>query len=158
VNPQTGRQGPPSFGQFPGGGTRGGAATRGGSLGGLLDSGTPSKALVSLLRADASSYRWVAAVVGANSAAGFQLGADEPVMAIGGFNGTDPAPSLAEFKSYVAAGKIHYYISSGTGTGPAAGGGVGSSSSSSSIESWVEANFTAKTVGGVTVYDLSAKS
>ncbi len=131
---------------------RAGGGQAGGALGGLLDSGTPGKALVSLLKSNASSYRWVAAVVGANSAAGVQLAADEPVMAIGGFNGTDPAPTLAEFEADVAAGKVHYFISGGTGTGP---GGVGSSSSSSAISSWVEANFTAKTVAGVTVYDLT---
>ncbi len=138
---------------LPQGGGFGGQGGAGGSLGGLLDSGTPSKALVTLLRTDASSYRWVAAIVGANSAAGIQLAADEPVMAIGGFNGTDPAPTLAEFKAYVAAGEIHYYVASSGGAG--GGGGVGSSSSSSAIASWVAASFTAKTVGGVTVYDLS---
>ena len=153
--PSTGQTGAPTFGQgggFPGGGTTG---TRGGALGGLLDSGTPSKALVTLLKQDASSYRWVAAVVGANSAAGVQLAADEPVMAIGGFNGTDPAPSLAEFEAYVSSGKVHYFISGGTGGGQ---GGVGSSSSSSAIATWVAAHFTAKTVGGVTVYDLTART
>ena len=99
---------------------------------------------------NASSYRWVAATVGANSAAGIQLGADEPVMAIGGFNGTDPSPTLAEFQAYVAAGKVHYFIGGSGGRS-----GFGSSSSSNAITAWVTANFTAQTVGGVTVYDLS---
>ncbi len=48
-----------------------------------------------------------------NSAAGYQLASDEPVMAIGGFNGTDPAPTLAQFEKYVAEGKIHYFIAGG---------------------------------------------
>jgi len=56
---------------------------------------------------------------GANSAAGYQLATDDPVMAIGGFNGTDPSPTLAQFQAYVAEGKIHYYISGG-GFGPPA--------------------------------------
>ena len=107
---------------------------------------------MSLLEQNASSYRWVAAIVGANSAAGVQLATEEPVMAIGGFNGTDPAPSLAEFKAYVAAGKIHYFIAGGSG-GP---GGAASAGSSSAIASWVAASFTAKTVGGATVYDLTS--
>jgi len=144
---------PGGAGSFPGGTRLGGAGSRAGGLGGLLDSGTPSKALVSLLDENASPYRWVAAIVGANSAAGVQLGTGHAVMAIGGFNGTDPAPTLAEFEADVAAGKIHYFIASGGG-GP--GGGVGSSSSSSAIASWVESHFTAKTVGGLTVYDLTA--
>ena len=93
-----------------------------------------------------------------NSAAGYQLASDEPVMAIGGFNGTDPSPTLAQFERYVADGKIHYFIAAGGG-----GGGVrrlseagGSSDDASQITSWVEAHFTAKTVGGVTVYDLTS--
>jgi 4-amino-4-deoxy-L-arabinose transferase-like glycosyltransferase len=132
----------------------GGGPGGGGALGGLLNAGTPSKALVALLSANASSYRWVAAVVGANSAAGVQLAAGKPVMAIGGFNGTDPSPTLARFKAYVAAGEIHYFIASGGGG--AGGAGAGGSASSSVIASWVEKTFTSTTVGGATVYDLTS--
>jgi 4-amino-4-deoxy-L-arabinose transferase-like glycosyltransferase len=99
----------------------------------------------------------VAAAVGSNSAAGYQLASGDPVMAIGGFNGTDPTPTLAQFKALVAQGTIHYFIASGGGFG---GGGFGggasaTSSDSSQITSWVEATFTAHTVGGTTLYDLS---
>ena len=51
------------------------------------------------LLADADEFTWVAAAVGANSAAGYQLATERPVMAIGGFNGSDPAPTLAEFQA-----------------------------------------------------------
>ena len=135
-----------------GGGTLppGGFAPTGGrgGLGGLLDSATPSAALVKLLQADAGTYRWVAAAVGANSAAGVQLATGEPIMAIGGFNGTDPTPTLAQFKALVAAGEIHYFLAGGQG------GGL--SVQSNAIASWVAATFTAKTVGDVTLYDLTA--
>ena len=94
----------------------------------------------------------MAATTGANSASGYQLAADEPVMAIGGFNGTDPAPTLAQFQRYVAEGKIHYYLGGG-GFGP--GGGSSTTSNSSAIATWVAAHFTATTVDGVTVYDLT---
>ena len=100
---------------------------------------------MTLLKANAASYRWVAATVGANSAAGVQLATGDPIMAIGGFNGTDPAPTLAQFEAYVDAGKIHYFL---------AGGGVGGRGAASTIAGWVERTFTATTVGGVTVYDL----
>jgi hypothetical protein len=43
-----------------------------------------------------------------------------PVMAVGGFNGTDPAPTLEQFKQYVAEKKIHYFIGTGMGSGAAA--------------------------------------
>jgi hypothetical protein len=74
-------------------------------------------------------------------------------MAIGGFNGTDPAPTLSQFEKYVAEGKIHYFIAGGGGFGGGQGGGT--SRATSQIPSWVEAHYTAKTVGGVTVYDLT---
>jgi hypothetical protein len=73
-------------------------------------------------------------------------------MALGGFNGSDPSPTLEEFQTYVADGEIHYFIAGGGfGGGP---GGSGSSTSSE-ISSWVQASFEATTVGGVTLYDLS---
>ena len=53
------------------------------------------------------------AAVGANNAAGYQLASEEPVMAIGGFNGSDPSPTLAQFEEYVANGQIHWFIASG---------------------------------------------
>jgi hypothetical protein len=107
--------------------------------------------MIALLRADADSYTWVAAAIGSNNASGYQLATGEPVMAIGGFNGTDPSPTLAQFQQYVAAGKIHYFISGSTGGGTRTGG----SAAAQEIAGWVEQNFTATTVGGATVYDLT---
>ena len=123
-----------------------------------MNSSTPSAALTKLLETDASSYTWVAATVGSNSASGFQLATRDPVMAIGGFNGSDPTPTLRQFENYVAEGKIHYFISGGGGLGGGGlgGGGGASSSTGSAITSWVEAHYSATTVGGVTVYDLSS--
>ena len=76
-------------------------------------------------------------------------------MAIGGFNGSDPSPTLAQFKQYVADGAIHYFIAGGGGFGGGMGGSSSDSNTSSEISSWVAASFTATTVDGVTVYDLS---
>jgi 4-amino-4-deoxy-L-arabinose transferase-like glycosyltransferase len=140
------------FGPGPDGTTGGGA-----SSGGLLDGSTSSATLDALLEQDASSYTWVAAAVGSNSAAGYQLATQQPVMAIGGFNGSDPSPTLAQFKVYVAAGKIHYFIGGGSGGlgGGFAGGPTAGGTTSSSVATWVESTFSAKTVDGVTVYDLT---
>jgi 4-amino-4-deoxy-L-arabinose transferase-like glycosyltransferase len=123
-------------------GARGGGA-------GLLDSSSVGTTLSKLLKADASSYKWVAAAVGSNSAAGYQLATQEAVMPIGGFNGSDPSPTLAEFKADVAKGEIHYFI------GGTLGASNGGSNVSSQIASWVAAHYTAKTVDGVTLYDLT---
>jgi 4-amino-4-deoxy-L-arabinose transferase-like glycosyltransferase len=96
----------------------------------------------------------VAATVNSNSAAGYQLATDDPVMAIGGFNGTDPAPTLAQFEAYVRDGDIHYFIAAGGFGGGS--GGAGGATAASQITSWVESHMTATTVDGVTVYDLTA--
>lgn len=129
----------------------------GGGVGGLLNGASVSSAAKKLLETDSSKYTWVAAAIGAQNAASYQLSTGDPVMAIGGFNGTDPSPTLAQFQKYVADGKIHYLVSSGTGGGM---GGMGGSSSgtSSQITSWVEKNFKKVTVGSSTFYDLTQKA
>jgi 4-amino-4-deoxy-L-arabinose transferase-like glycosyltransferase len=148
--PTGGTGGVPTGGFAGRGGTGGGAA---GGGGGFLNSSTSSAALTKLLQSNASQYSWVAATVNSNSAAGYQLASDDPVMAIGGFNGTDPAPSLSQFKTYVSEGKIHYFISGGGGGGFGQGG---TADVSSQITTWVEAHYSATTVGGTTIYNLTA--
>jgi 4-amino-4-deoxy-L-arabinose transferase-like glycosyltransferase len=138
-------------GGVPGGGF-GRAGAAGGFGGGFLNSSSASPALTKLLQADASHYTWVAATVNSNSAAGYQLASDDPVMAIGGFNGTDPAPTLSQFEKDVSEGKIHYFISGG-GAGGFGSGGRGDDSTR--ITSWVETHFTATTVDGTTIYNLT---
>jgi 4-amino-4-deoxy-L-arabinose transferase-like glycosyltransferase len=143
----------------PPGGTAAGAppggpgiGTVGGAAGGLLNASTPGTALTKLLARRASSYTWVAATVGSNSAAGYQLATREPVMAIGGFNGSDPTPTLAQFEKYVAEGKIHYFVSGGADGGLA---GTNSTGTGGAITAWVEAHFASLSVDGVTLYDLT---
>lgn len=144
--------GGPGRGGFGGGGFGGGFGR--GMGGGLLNAATPSAELTALLSADAGRYTWVAATVGSNNAAGYQLATEEPVMAVGGFNGTDPAPTLAQFQQYVAEGRIHYFIGTGMGTGMGRGGTSGSDEAGQ-IAAWVQQNFQAKTVGGVAIFDLT---
>ncbi|MEU4422737.1 glycosyltransferase family 39 protein [Actinoplanes sp. NPDC024001] len=135
------------------GGNRTGGGARGGGMNGLLNAAEVSDEMKALLEADADQYTWVAAAIGSQSASGYQLATEKPVMAVGGFNGTDPSPTPAQFQAYVAAGEIHYFIGGGSF---ARGGGNGGSNYSSQISEWVAANFTAKTVGNTTIYDLTA--
>nr|BFF14599.1 hypothetical protein GCM10025699_59020 [Microbacterium flavescens] len=132
-----------------------GTATRtgpggGGGAGSLLGAGSISDELAAAVGADADQYTWVAAAVGSNSAAGYQLATGDPVMAVGGFNGSDPSPTLEQFEQYVADGEIHYFV------GGSVGQSNGGSSESSDISAWVEANFTPVEVDGVTLYDLTS--
>ncbi|MDP4085266.1 MAG: glycosyltransferase family 39 protein [Bacillota bacterium] len=152
--------------------------------GGIDENSTPGKELVKLLQQDASKYTWVAATVGSQSSAPYQLATGEPIMDIGGFNGSDPSPTLAQFKKYVAEGKIHYYMNGGmnhgnnfnqmgkkTNNGNSANGNPNGETSgntfggnfqrgpmggsNSEISNWVQNNFKSKTVDGVTIYDLT---
>ena len=159
-------QGFPGGSQVPGGqlpGQSGGQMSSSGGAGGLLNASTPGVTLTAMLKEGADNYTWVAAAVGSNSASGFQLASGKPVMSVGGFNGSDPAPTLEQFQQYVAEGRIHYFLGGG---GPGGGGGAngnvmggsqnGGSRASAEISTWVAATFTAQTVDGVTVYDLTA--
>ncbi|MFE0276457.1 ArnT family glycosyltransferase [Streptomyces sp. NPDC058992] len=125
---------------------------RAGGAGGLLDGPDVGSAVVARLTENASAHTWVAAAVGSQNASAYQLATEEPVMAIGGFNGSDPSPTLAQFRQYVAAGSIHWFIDGGVG---ARGGGPGGGSSAE-IQDWVRANFTQVTVGDTTLYDLTS--
>jgi 4-amino-4-deoxy-L-arabinose transferase-like glycosyltransferase len=168
-----------------------------GSAGG--GNATVSSAFAKLLETGASHYEWTAATDGSDSAASMELATGGiPVMAIGGFRGTDPAPSLAKFEKLVAEHKIHYYVAGGGGFGGGGGGGGGGfggrgtgagrdfadrgagdlgdrgtggfggrgaggaggagggNTDEAQISEWVEAHFTATTVGGMTVYNLTA--
>ncbi|MFD5842717.1 ArnT family glycosyltransferase [Streptomyces chartreusis] len=149
-NGNTQGQGQNQQGGMPGGTGEGGMGG-GGGAGGLLNGASVSDEAKALLEKNADDYTWAAAAIGAQNAASYQLSTGDPVMAIGGFNGTDPSPTLAEFKKYVEDGKIHYFIGSGSG------GGMGGSSSgtSSQISSWVQENFESVTVDGSTFYDLT---
>lgn len=153
-------QGMPGGQGFPGG--QGMPGGRGGDgPGGLLRGSTPTAAVVEKLNADADRYTWVAAAVGSMSASGYQLETGHSVMPIGGFNGSDPSPTLAEFQTLVAEKKIHWFLGGGGGPGMGAPGmgddGMGTDSErpASQISAWVQENFTAVTVDGVTMYDLT---
>jgi 4-amino-4-deoxy-L-arabinose transferase-like glycosyltransferase len=122
---------------------------------GLLDSPKPGAALTATLARDAGRYTWIAAVVGSNNAAGYQLAAGAPVMAVGGFNGTDPAPTLEQFKNDVSAGRIHYFIG-GRMLGPW-GRAASGSREAATIAEWVQTHYTPQTLDRTVLYDLTQR-
>ncbi|MFB9904479.1 glycosyltransferase family 39 protein [Allokutzneria oryzae] len=133
----------PHTGSIPMSGPR---SDQGGPGGGGPRSGEQTNTeLVELLKATTTT--WAAASNGAQGSGGLQLASGRPVMAIGGFSGRDPAPTLEEFKQYVARGQVAYYVSGGMG-----GGGMGGGTE---IATWVQENFTPRTYGGFTVYKLT---
>ncbi len=145
-------------GAAAGGGTGGGfggaggfaGRTQDGSTGQAPGAATTSSDLVTLLQ-DAGTT-WAAAVSGSQSAASLELASDTAVMAMGGWS-DDPTPTLAQFQQYVADGDVHYLVGGGGMGGGRQDGGR--DSDVTKIQEWVAANYTALTVGGQTVYDLT---
>jgi 4-amino-4-deoxy-L-arabinose transferase-like glycosyltransferase len=130
----------------------------------------PSPAVVDALMRDADRYDWVAATNGSMSQAPYQLATQRAVMPIGGFSGMDPAPTLEQFQRYVAERRIHWFITGGmpdfaalaevagmpVPSGGALPGPFGGNSTGTRIADWVKARYTATTIDGVTLYDLTA--
>jgi len=100
----------------------------------------------------ATDSEWSAAILRSSSAAGLELSTDTAVMAIGGFSGSDPVPTLSQFQDDVAQHKVAYYIvMNNRGHGPGWG-----SRGHADIGKWVAATFRSTDVGDATVYNLSA--
>jgi 4-amino-4-deoxy-L-arabinose transferase-like glycosyltransferase len=94
---------------------------------------------------------WSAAVLRSSIAANLELASDTSVMAVGGFSGSDPAPTLSEFKDDVAQHKVAYYIvMNNRGRGPGWG-----NRGHADIANWVAATFKSTNIGDATVYNLS---
>lgn len=107
--------------------------------------------LADLLRATRS--KWSAATVGSSSAAGLELASGTAVMAIGGFTGRDPVPTLDQFKADVAGGQVRYYLVEKDWRGKAGGWPFGGNHSG--ITDWVTATYPMTQLGNTDVYDLA---
>ena len=131
----------------------GGAQGRGLAGAGGQDPDNPQ--LDSMLRATTTD--WSAAINRSSAAAGLELSTHTAVMAIGGFTGTDPAPTLSQFQDDVANHRVTYYIAPDAG-GDRGPGGFGGGQQHSDIDTWVTAHFAPVKVGSDTVYNLTAPS
>ena len=107
--------------------------------------------LVQYLVEHQNGATWLVAVASANESAAIQLTSGQPVMAVGGFNGSDTPLTLDQFKQLVKAGKVKYYAISSYGRGGGPGG------SNNEITAWVKQTGTVVNYGGsdVTLYELS---
>ena len=106
-------------------------------------------ALVKFLLANQRGATWIAAVDSANTSAPIQLSTKQPVMAIGGFNGSDSTLTLQSFKQLVATGKVRYYVVDNSSRGGGSGG-------NSDIAQWATSSGVKIECGGTqyAVYDL----
>ena len=159
--------GPPSGFGGPGGAPRSGAAlpsatppsgasSSGGGFGGPGGGGgSVSDSLVSYLEAHQGSAKYLVAANGSMTTAPIIIKTGKAVVTIGGFNGADPAPTVAQLRQLVADGELRYVLVSGDG----AGGGPGRGGTSQALTTWVEQHGTAVTgvsTNGATLYRVSA--
>jgi 4-amino-4-deoxy-L-arabinose transferase-like glycosyltransferase len=112
--------------------------------------GSANLALIEYLAAHQGGAKYLVAAVGSQSTAPIIIASGKPVVTIGGFTGSDPAPTVAQLAAMVERGELKYVL---------IGGGGGFRGGSSSIETWVKAH--GKVVSGVsstggTLYEVSA--
>jgi 4-amino-4-deoxy-L-arabinose transferase-like glycosyltransferase len=96
---------------------------------------------------------WSAAISRSSAAAGLELTSHTAVMAIGGFTGRDPVPTLSQFQQYIASHRVTYYLVADdyhdhVDSWPG-------NRQHSDVTDWVVANYAPVRVGDYTVYDLT---
>ena len=126
------RMGPPPIGNF--GSTLPNNFRNGGGF-----SGETYSQLISYLKKNRNGAKYLLATFGAQTAARFITQTGEPILPIGGFDGQDPTPSLAEFQKLVSEGQLRFVLAN-TGVG-----NRGDTSHSQTILSWVASNCTIDT-------------
>lgn len=118
---------PPTNNQPPTGmGTGEQPRTRGGP------GGQVSASLIKYLEANQGSATWLVAVSSAQSASSIILQTGKPVIAMGGFTGSDPAMTVTRLKALIASGELRYVMAGESRGGP--GGG------NNEVTTWIQAN------------------
>jgi hypothetical protein len=92
--------------------------------------------------------RWAAATYPAQDASLAQLELGQPVLAVGGWLGLDPAPTLAQFEGLAKNGEIRFFIDHPAMHETVAG------TEADAIQKWVSATYAGITVGDSIVYRL----
>ncbi|WP_067823455.1 glycosyltransferase family 39 protein [Actinomadura kijaniata] len=123
-------------GQAPPGGMRDGEGRRFGGPGGQLD-----QKMISYLEKNRGSARWLVAVSSAQQASSLILRTGEPVIAMGGFTGGDPAMTVAKLQRYVERGELRHVLVNGQG------GGFGPDRGNSEVTAWVQQHGTLVSAG-----------
>ncbi|TPR12938.1 glycosyltransferase family 39 protein [Apilactobacillus timberlakei] len=107
---------------------------------GGIGSGSVNNKLLKFLQKNQGNAKYLFATADSGTAAPYIIKTKKAVMAMGGFNGTDPAITLSKFKQLVKSGQIKYYLDGGK-----------SGSTNSSIVNWIKKHgkkVSAKTYGG----------
>jgi hypothetical protein len=149
------------------------------AFGGGNASSQANTALISYLKANQGKTKFLVATPSSTSADAIILSTNEPVMAMGGFGGSDPILTTSSLKSLIANGTVRFFLINSTtsastqgrtttagrefdfGNGGFAGFG---GSQQSSLTSWITSNCKAapasqwngSTTGGTQLYDCAS--
>jgi 4-amino-4-deoxy-L-arabinose transferase-like glycosyltransferase len=150
--PQTGR--PNGFARYFGAGRTGGGEQRGGG-----EQNTVDTRLVRYLQANQGATRYLFATLNATSAAPFILATGKPVMALGGFSGSDRIVTPDQLARLVSNRTVRFFLLPSTQTfnpenlppqvrgffrrGGGPRGGFGGSGLNGDLTQWVSAHCTA---------------
>nr|WP_145651001.1 glycosyltransferase family 39 protein [Bacillus paralicheniformis] len=99
------------------------------SNGGGMFSSDVDTGLLTYLRKNNTGEEYLFATLTTVTAAPYIINADENVMALGGFNGTDPILTVSELKNLVKEGKVKYFL-------------ISDNSGNSELVSWIKENGT----------------
>lgn len=109
----------------------------------------PERGVVSRLHAAPTSTTWAAAVVGSETAANYQLESRRSVLPIGGFDGTDPFPTLEQFQIMVDSGQVGSLVIQELPPLTLEGRGE-----SARIVEWVRAQYPMEQIGAAQYFNL----
>jgi len=112
------------------------AGPNGQSGGGLGGNSTVDSALIRYLEAHRGSAKYLVAVVSSNEADSIILETNQPVMALGGFSGSDPILTTAQLAALVKNGTVRFFLLNGSGGGGPGGG-------QSALITWITQHTTA---------------
>ncbi|WP_056949582.1 glycosyltransferase family 39 protein [Lentilactobacillus kisonensis] len=85
----------------------------GSGMGGGMGNSQVNSKMLSYLKKNQGIAKYLFATSDSTTAAPYIIKTGKAVMAMGGFNGTDPAITLKEFKQLVRTGQLKYYYDSG---------------------------------------------
>ncbi|MDR0299053.1 MAG: 4-amino-4-deoxy-L-arabinose transferase, partial [Streptococcaceae bacterium] len=109
--------------------------------------GSANTSVLSYTESHQGSATYLFATTNSSTAAPYIIASGKSVMALGGFNGTDPSISLTKFKELVKEGKVKYFLSGGQ-MGGANSESTGATGQISAIVKWIEANAKTVTLSG----------
>ncbi len=111
--------GPTQSGDFAGniGGRKGADFARGGNFGGGDENANANPALIRYLEANQGNATYLVATPSSMTADGIILTTNKPVMAMGGFSGSDPILTTSQLATLVAKGTVRFFLLGSFGGG-----------------------------------------